>query len=136
MSNFSIQLLTWFDQHGRTNLPWQAKHSSPLGGQVKHSNHPEGVTNNPKIVQNEESRTNVYHVWLSEIMLQQTQVATVIDYFNRFTQVFPTLDDLAHASEDAVLGLLVTPSGWLLCSTCPPRGLLCFACQGRLVRPY
>ncbi|HIB97048.1 MAG TPA: A/G-specific adenine glycosylase [Candidatus Thioglobus sp.] len=93
MSNFSIQLLTWFDQHGRTNLPWQAIHS----------NHQEGVTNNLKISQHEESCTNVYHVWLSEIMLQQTQVATVIDYFNRFTQVFPTLDDLAHASEDAVL---------------------------------
>ncbi len=46
---------------------------------------------------------NVYHVWLSEIMLQQTQVATVIDYFNRFTRLFPTLNDLAAAPEDAVL---------------------------------
>ena len=46
-----------------------------------------------------------YRVWVSEIMLQQTQVQTVIDYFNRFTARFPTLKDLAHAKEDEVLSL-------------------------------
>ena len=46
---------------------------------------------------------NVYHVWLSEIMLQQTQVNTVIDYFNNFIINFPTLPELANASEDEVL---------------------------------
>lgn len=46
-----------------------------------------------------------YRVWLSEIMLQQTQVTTVIPYFERFTQRFPTLRDLALASEDDVLHL-------------------------------
>jgi len=66
-------LLKWFDQHGRHTLPWQ---SDPA---------------------------NVYHVWLSEIMLQQTQVSTVIDYFNNFIQQFPTLSALANASEDEVL---------------------------------
>jgi len=44
-----------------------------------------------------------YRVWLSEIMLQQTQVATVIPYFERFLQHFPTLPDLAAADEDAVM---------------------------------
>lgn len=46
-----------------------------------------------------------YRIWLSEIMLQQTQVATVIDYFNRFTKTFPTVFDLAKASEDQVFKL-------------------------------
>jgi A/G-specific adenine glycosylase len=44
-----------------------------------------------------------YRVWVSEIMLQQTQVATVIPYFQRFMQVFPTLEDLANADIDQVL---------------------------------
>jgi len=44
-----------------------------------------------------------YRVWLSEIMLQQTQVATVIPYFLKFLTVFPTLPDLAAASNDAVM---------------------------------
>ena len=44
-----------------------------------------------------------YRVWLSEIMLQQTQVATVVSYYNRFLQAFPSVLDLANAPEDAVL---------------------------------
>src|SRR6187401_661416 len=44
-----------------------------------------------------------YAVWLSEVMLQQTQVATVVDYFYRFTAAFPTIADLAAAPEPAVL---------------------------------
>jgi len=46
-----------------------------------------------------------YRVWVSEIMLQQTQVKTVIPYFERFMQTYPTVRDLAAASEDAVLHL-------------------------------
>lgn len=46
-----------------------------------------------------------YRIWLSEIMLQQTQVATVIDYFNRFIEKYPTVYDLAKAKEDHVLNL-------------------------------
>ena len=46
-----------------------------------------------------------YRVWLSEIMLQQTQVATVIDYFNRFTERFPSVAELAAAELDEVLHL-------------------------------
>ncbi|ELC0660107.1 A/G-specific adenine glycosylase [Vibrio fluvialis] len=44
-----------------------------------------------------------YSVWLSEIMLQQTQVATVIPYYQRFMQRFPTVTDLASAEQDEVL---------------------------------
>ena len=46
-----------------------------------------------------------YRVWVSEIMLQQTQVATVIDYFDRFMQRFPDLRTLAAAPLDEVLHL-------------------------------
>lgn len=48
---------------------------------------------------------SAYRVWLSEIMLQQTQVATVIPYFQRFIEALPTLPDLAAAEEDRVLAL-------------------------------
>ena len=46
-----------------------------------------------------------YRVWLSEIMLQQTQVSTVRAYFERFLQHLPTVSALAAASQDDVLGL-------------------------------
>lgn len=46
-----------------------------------------------------------YKVWISEIMLQQTQVQTVIPYFERFIQRFPSIHDLAQANEDEVLSL-------------------------------
>lgn len=48
---------------------------------------------------------DAYRVWLSEIMLQQTQVKTVIPYFNKFVTQFPTIHHLANASEDEVLQL-------------------------------
>jgi len=44
-----------------------------------------------------------YSVWISEIMLQQTQVITVIPYYQRFMASFPTIKDLANADEDNVL---------------------------------
>ena len=46
-----------------------------------------------------------YRVWLSEIMLQQTQVVTVLGYFGRFLERFPTVADLAAGSIDEVFGL-------------------------------
>jgi A/G-specific adenine glycosylase len=46
-----------------------------------------------------------YRVWLSEIMLQQTQVATVLGYYERFLQRFPAVADLAAAPADEVMGL-------------------------------
>jgi A/G-specific adenine glycosylase len=48
---------------------------------------------------------DAYRVWLSEVMLQQTQVVTVIPYFQRFVAALPTLRDLALADEDTVLAL-------------------------------
>ncbi|WP_290523991.1 A/G-specific adenine glycosylase [Alcanivorax sp.] len=71
---FSQNLLAWYDQHGRQDLPWQ---------------HP---------------RTP-YQVWISEIMLQQTQVSTVIPYFERFMERFPDVQTLALAEQDEVLHL-------------------------------
>jgi len=72
LAPFSERLLSWFDQEGRKDLPWQ-------------------VDKTP------------YRVWVSEIMLQQTQVSSVIDYYRRFMQRFPTLETLAQAEEDDVL---------------------------------
>ncbi len=46
-----------------------------------------------------------YRVWLSEVMLQQTQVATVLSYYTRFVDRFATVQVLAEASLDEVLGL-------------------------------
>ena len=46
---------------------------------------------------------DAYRVWLSEIMLQQTQVATVLPYYQRFTAAFPTVAALAAASQEQVL---------------------------------
>ena len=52
-----------------------------------------------------QSPRSAYRVWVSEIMLQQTQVTTVIPYFERFMARFPTLEALATAPQDEVLHL-------------------------------
>ena len=51
------------------------------------------------------TRITPYRVWVSEVMLQQTQVATVIPYFERFMQRFPNIDSLAAGERDEVLHL-------------------------------
>lgn len=48
---------------------------------------------------------NPYKIWISEVMLQQTKVDTVIPYFERFIKAFPTVEDLANANEQEVLKL-------------------------------
>lgn len=68
-------LLAHYDSH-RRRLPWRAD---------------PGVRPDP------------YHVWLSEIMLQQTTVQTVIPYFEHFLSRWPTVADLADADQDAVM---------------------------------
>lgn len=73
-SQFSAQVLEWYDKYGRKTLPWQLEKTP-------------------------------YKVWLSEVMLQQTQVTTVIPYFERFMARFPTVTDLANAPLDEVLHL-------------------------------
>ena len=47
--------------------------------------------------------TDPYAIWVSEIMLQQTRVDTVIPYYERFLATFPTVKDLAEAPEDVLL---------------------------------
>ncbi len=46
---------------------------------------------------------NIYHIWLSEIMLQQTQIATVIPYYYKWLETFPNIKDVASATEEQVL---------------------------------
>ncbi|MCG4715512.1 A/G-specific adenine glycosylase, partial [Faecalibacillus intestinalis] len=46
---------------------------------------------------------NPYFIWVSEIMLQQTQVQTVIPYYHRFIEWFPTIEELASAPEHKLL---------------------------------
>ena len=54
-----------------------------------------------------------YTVWVSEIMLQQTQVKTVLQYFERFMQHFPTVQTLGHASWDEVAPIFKAQENWL-----------------------
>src|SRR5690554_865636 len=70
-----------------------------------------------------------YRVWVSEIMLQQTQVTTVIDYFERFMQRFPDVYDLAAAEQDEVLHLW-TGLGYYA------RGRNLHACAKKIVANY
>ena len=55
------------------------------------------------------SQPTPYRVWVSEIMLQQTQVATVIPYFLRFIERFPTLPDLAELAHQRLDPAQVPP---------------------------
>ncbi len=71
----SAAMLDWYDKHRRV-LPWRA----PRG-----------------------KRADPYHVWLSEIMLQQTTVAAVGAYYRKFLTQWPTVDALAEAPQDDVL---------------------------------
>ncbi|MDO9451815.1 MAG: A/G-specific adenine glycosylase, partial [Stagnimonas sp.] len=72
VQTFAPRLLHWFDQHGRTGLPWQSPRTA-------------------------------YRVWLSEIMLQQTQVTAVIPYFERFVTRFPDIAALSAADSGEVM---------------------------------
>ena len=78
MSQFAQRLIDWHRCHGRHDLPWQ---------------------------EDWRRLRDPYRVWLSEIMLQQTQVATVVAYYARFLQRFPALSDLAAAELAEVMPL-------------------------------
>ena len=73
-------LLEWYDRHARV-LPWRISPQNRALGEV----------------------ADPYRVWLSEIMLQQTTVATVKSYFEKFTTLWPSIHDLAKADRDDVL---------------------------------
>ena len=75
LNSFAPRLLDWFAENGRHDLPWQ---------------------------QHQTDTPSPYIVWLSEVMLQQTQVTTVLPYFARFMESFPTVQDLAAAAWDMV----------------------------------
>jgi len=76
----SAALLPWYDRHARA-LPWRVPPEALAAG----------------------VRPDPYRVWLSEIMLQQTTVAAVRDYFHRFTARWPTVAALAAAEDAAVM---------------------------------
>src|SRR5207244_11738867 len=79
---FCASLLSWYRRH-RRDLPWRVPIAS--------SHRRRQVLPDP------------YHVLVSEAMLQQTQLATVIPYFRRFLWRFPTLASLSDADEQEVL---------------------------------
>jgi A/G-specific adenine glycosylase len=74
-SNIRNDMLSWYDTHART-LPWRSK---PF------------------------ERPDPYHVWMSEVMLQQTTVGAVIKYFEKFIEIWPTVQELANAPQDDVM---------------------------------
>jgi len=77
MTNFPAKkLLEWYRDNKRI-LPWRNTGTPP----------------------------DIYKIWVSEVMLQQTQVSTVIPYYNRFLEAFPTVEELAKAPEEKVLKL-------------------------------
>ncbi|POF34750.1 A/G-specific adenine glycosylase [Roseibium marinum] len=73
-------LLTWYDRHAR-RLPWRVSPRNRKLGEVP----------------------DPYRIWLSEVMLQQTTVAAVKDYFEKFTLAWPSVEDLAAAPEEDVM---------------------------------
>ena len=73
-------VLAWYDRHART-LPWRVPPADRAAGE----------------------KPDPYRVWLSEVMLQQTTIGAVQNYYRRFLELWPTVDDLAAAPLDAVL---------------------------------
>ena len=76
----AADLLAWYDQNART-MPWRV----------------------PPPAKGGKGRADPYRVWLSEVMLQQTTVAAVTDYFNRFTTRWPDVAALAAADDGDVM---------------------------------
>jgi A/G-specific adenine glycosylase len=81
VTDLSRQLLAWYDRHARV-MPWRISSSDRAAG----------------------VRPDPYRVWLSEVMLQQTTVAAVRDYFHRFTTRWPDVAALAAAPDGDVMG--------------------------------
>ena len=77
----SARLLDWYDRHARV-MPWRVSPGDRAAG----------------------VRPDPYRIWLSEVMLQQTTVAAVKDYFHRFTARWPDVSALARAQDAEVMG--------------------------------
>ncbi|KAL6565053.1 hypothetical protein OROMI_016503 [Orobanche minor] len=78
-----VSLLKWYDENQR-DLPWR---------RISNASNDVGI---------EERDRRAYAVWVSEVMLQQTRVQTVVDYFNRWMAKWPTINHLAQASIEEV----------------------------------
>lgn len=76
-----MSLLDWYDENQR-DLPWRKTRSSET-----------------------EKETRAYEVWVSEIMLQQTRVQTVMEYYKRWMHKWPTIYDLTQASLEVILSI-------------------------------
>jgi A/G-specific adenine glycosylase len=77
----SDEILDWYDRNAR-RMPWRTLPADRLAGE----------------------QPDPYRVWMSEVMLQQTTVAAVVDYFERFTRRWPTVTALAAAEDADVMG--------------------------------
>ncbi len=77
------ELLDWFQENGRHWIPWKLRvnRTQPMPGEV----------------------IDPYPIWVAEVMLQQTQLKTVLPYWEKWMETFPTLVDLANADEQEVL---------------------------------
>ncbi|KAJ3039041.1 hypothetical protein HDV00_012667 [Rhizophlyctis rosea] len=91
-------LLRWYDINQRL-MPWRAP--CGVGGCVVGGEKGEGGEG----MTEEEAGQRAYEVWVSEVMLQQTQVATVVSYYEKWMKKFPTIFDLAGADEETVTQL-------------------------------
>ncbi|KAG9405704.1 hypothetical protein AC1031_003619 [Aphanomyces cochlioides] len=90
LSRIPAALLTWYDLNRRC-LPWRG--DSPPFLVPIHSREPGYVASNT---------VSPYATWVSEIMCQQTRVDTVVQYFTKWMEVFPTIETLANADPDQV----------------------------------
>ncbi|KAJ3101632.1 hypothetical protein HDU97_001245 [Phlyctochytrium planicorne] len=86
-------LLTWYDREQR-ELPWRAASARKEGDTI--------VPIARSAMSDEEEGQRAYEVWVSEIMLQQTQVSTVINYYKKWMEKWPTIFDLAKADLETV----------------------------------
>ena len=73
---FSTRVLSWADKKGRYGLPWHPKSGEKF---------------------------NAYKIWISEVMLQQTQLKTVISYYKNFINIYPTVQSLAESKIEDIL---------------------------------
>jgi len=77
LAQLARNLLAWWDEHGRHDIPWKQVSAS--------------------------GELDPYGIWIAEVMLQQTQLQVVLPYWQRWMEAFPTVDALAAADEQQVL---------------------------------
>jgi A/G-specific adenine glycosylase len=76
IKNFPFHsVLSWYQTHGRHDLPWRKIYDTSV-------------------------KERLYKVWIAEVMLQQTQVDRVIEYYNRFLEKYPTIESLSETTYD------------------------------------